>query len=76
MSNSFDRDPVLFNAIQFALGSIQSETDPENLTDSGDHADRYFDRNKNDRETLFRILADYRHSLIATVNFHKENPSA
>jgi hypothetical protein len=67
MPNPFDGDPVLFDAIQFALGFIQSETDPENLTDSGNHADLYFDRNKEDRETLFRILADYRHSLKATV---------
>ena len=76
MPNSFDGDPVLFEAMQFAVGFIQSECDPGNLTDSGDHADRYFDRNKNDRETLFRILADYRQSLEATVKFHKENPSA
>ena len=76
MPNPFDGDPVLHDAMQFAVGFIQSECDPENLTDSGDHADRYFDRNKGDRETLFRILADYRHSLIATVKFHKENPSA
>lgn len=68
MSNPFDRDPVLFEAIQWALGSIQSATDPENMTDSGNHADLYFDRNKEDRETLFRILAYYRDSLKATVN--------
>jgi hypothetical protein len=74
--NSFDGDLMLHEAMQFAIGFIQSECDPGNLTDSGDHAFRYFDRNKGDRETLFRILEDYRHSLNATVKFHKENPSA
>jgi hypothetical protein len=76
MRNPFDGDPVLHEAMQFAFAFIQSETDPLNLTDSGNHADHYFERHSDDRETLFRILADYRESLKATVQFHKENPSA
>jgi hypothetical protein len=74
--NSFDGDPVLFEGMQFALAFIQSETDPSNLTDSGNHADHYFDRHSDDRETLFRILADYRKSLKATVESRNKDVSA
>lgn len=76
MRNPFDGDPVLFDSFQLAVAFIQSETDPLNLTDSGSHADHYFDRNKEDRETLFRILADYRKSLKATVESRKNDVSA
>lgn len=62
-----DSDPVLFNAFQFAIASIQSESDPENMTDTGNHAEHYFERNPEDVETLFRILGNYRESLRATV---------
>jgi hypothetical protein len=74
--NPFDGDPVLFEAMQFAVGFIQSECDPGNLTDSGNHAEHYFERHSDDRETLFRILADYRESLKATVEFRKNDVSA
>jgi hypothetical protein len=76
MRNPFDGDPVIFDSFQLAVAFIQSETDPCNLTDSGNHADHYFDRHSDDRETLFRILADYRKSLKATVESRNKDVSA